>query len=321
MDYERNSSTFLCAKKILFRKKVKKAEVRVCGLGQFNFYMNGKKVGDHELDPGWTNYHKYIEYVKFDVTDALLPGDNILGAEVGNGWFIKTDVHYTFTFPAFMPPNPNPYKSFGKSLVFAVRLDITYEDGSTEVIEADDTFTVNEHPVIMSNVYGSETIDGRLEQKGWSTCAFDDSSWKRAVVVSKADEPKGKLVEQFQPAIKIIADYDSKCVETVGNIRDIYDFGQNMSGILEFEVRGKSGDMVKFYPAEKLQKNGDVDQEAKNWVTPDMENWTIHDVSLTGQRIPWFNNPDAPKYPGIDWSKPTRLSKKCLHRQQREAVI
>lgn len=146
---------------------MKKAEAKVCGLGQFIFYVNGKKVGDHELDPAWTNYRKLIQYVMFDVTDCLVQGENVLGAEVGNGWFIKTDENYTFSLPAFMPPNPNPYEPFGKSLMLALQLEITYTDGTEEEISADETFAVKEHPTVMSNVYGSETVEGSLIQKGW----------------------------------------------------------------------------------------------------------------------------------------------------------
>lgn len=262
------ATPFYARKRIFISKEIKEARAKICGLGQFIFYINGEKVGDHELDPGWTDYRKVIQYVIFDVTNYLVQGENVLGAEVGNGWFIKMDEHYTFELPAFMPPNSNPYKPFGKSLVLALELVITYSDGTIETIHADETFKVKKHPIIMSNVYGSETVDGRLRQEGWCKAAFDDSKWEMATIVENADMPKGELSEQFQPAIKVIKTYDGEWVGTV-NKRDIYDFGQNMSGILEFEVCGKTGDMVKFYPAEKLGQNKDVDQVAKNWVTVD----------------------------------------------------
>lgn len=259
---------FYARKKFTVSKEVKKAEAKVCGLGQFIFYVNGKKVGDHELDPAWTNYRKLIQYVVFDVTGCLVQGENVLGAEVGNGWFIKTDENYTFSLPAFMPPNPNPYEPFGKSLVLALQLEITYTDGTEEKISADETFAVKGHPTVMSNVYGSETMKGGLVQKGWCMSEFDASEWNPAAVVPEEEEPKGRLAEQYQPAIKVIQSYDGKLIGHAGN-RDIYDFGQNMSGILEFEVRGKAGDTVKVYPAEKLGPDGDVDQVAKGWVTVD----------------------------------------------------
>ena len=250
-------------------KKVSRAEAKVCGLGQFHFYMNGKKVEDHELDPGWTDYRKLIEYVSFDVTANLVPGENVMGAAVGNGWFIKMDEHYTFHFPDFMPPNPNPYQPFGRQLVLALKLEITYEDETTETITADETFQVRKHPVVMSNVYGSETIDGRLFlDKDWCTVSGDSAGWEPATLVDEKEEPAGRLVEQMQPPVRVIRSYEGRYLhETAG--RQIYDFGQNLSGILELEVKGTPGDIVKIYPAEKLVENGDVDQMAKGWVNLD----------------------------------------------------
>ena len=168
------SAPFYVRKTIEINKPLKKATAKVCGLGQFEFHLNGKKVGDHELDPGWTDYRKWIEYVCFDVTDLLHEGRNAIGAEIGNGWFIKNDEHYTFSLPPFMPPNPNPYRPFGKALVFAMELRLEYADGTEEVLHADESFRTAKHPVIQSNVYGSETIDHALAQPGWDEADFDD---------------------------------------------------------------------------------------------------------------------------------------------------
>ena len=264
----KTTNPFYTRKEIIINKKVKKAVAKVCGLGQFNFYINGKKVEDNVLDPGWTNYNKMIQYLSFNVIDYLKIGENVLAAEIGNGWFIKNDDYYTFEFPKFMPPNPNPYKPFGKSLVFAIDFQITYDDGSIVKINADDTFKVLPHAITQSNVYGSETMDGRIRQDGWNDCNFDDSSWENATVLDKEDEPKGKLIEQFQPPIKVIKTYNGKYLHKFEN-REIYDFSQNMSGILELNIKGKSGDIIKIYPAEKLSANGDVDQMAKKWMMID----------------------------------------------------
>ena len=264
----KTAKPFYARRIIKICKQVLHAEAKVCGLGQFHFYINGCKVEDHELDPGWTDYHKLIEYVTFNVTSYLKEGENVIGAEVGNGWFYKMDEHYTFKFPEFMPPNPNPYKPFGEELVLAVELMITYVDGTVEVIHADEDFLVKEHPVVMSNVYGSETIDGRKNQDGWCTAEFNTTSWENAFVVAKEDEPTGNMIDQLQPPVKVIQTYPGVYLQNVEG-RDIYDFSQNMSGILEFEVKGKAGDEIHLYPAEKLAKNGDVDQMAKGWVDLD----------------------------------------------------
>lgn len=259
---------FYARKYIEITKVVKKATAKVCGLGQFNFYINGKKVKDHVLDPGWTNYEKRIQYVTFDITKDLVTGGNVIGAEVGNGWFIKDDTNYTFHFPPFMPPNPNPYRPFGSSLVLAVKLEIEYTDGTTKSMTADHTFKVKEHPVTVSNVYGSETIRGDLAQPGWNTVLFDDTDWPLAQMVKPQEEPKGRLEEQSQPPVKVINTYEGVRLHDTGK-RCIYDLLQNMAGILEAEVCGRAGDIIRFYPAEKLTQEGDIDQMAKNWVMID----------------------------------------------------
>ncbi len=259
---------FYARREIGITRPVTRAVAKVCGLGQFHFYINGKKAGDHELDPAWTDYRKLIYYTIFDVTDLLRKGKNVIGAAVGNGWYIKCDEHYTFSFPKFMPPNPNPYRPFGSCLIFAMELALEYEDGTSEVVTADERFRVKEHPVVMSNVYGSETMDGRLAQKGWCEAGFDDSAWQQASLVPKEEIPGAEIREQTMPPVKVIKSYPGRPCGAV-NGREIYDFGQNMSGILEFEVKGKTGDEIRVYPAEKLGADGDVDQVAKGWTTVD----------------------------------------------------
>ena len=260
----KSQTPFYARREFNIKKQVQKATAYVCGLGQFIFHINGQKVSDHELDPGWTNYDKKIQYVKFDVTKLLHEGKNALGVEVGNGWFLKEDEHYTFTFPAFMPPNPNPYRPFGKELVLAIKLVLDYADETEEILYADENFQVKEHPVKMSNV--SETYDASLEQTGWDKTDFDASEWKAASVISEEVTPKGELVEQFQPAIKVIRSYPAKYIHSVCN-RDIYDLGQNVSGMLKLSYRGKKGDVLRIYPAEKLDKDKNADQVAKSWGT------------------------------------------------------
>ncbi len=265
---------------------VKTAVVKICGLGQFELHMNGQKVGDHELDPAWTDYRKIVSYVNYDVTELVEEGCNVIGAEVGNGWFILDDSEgYAFRFPGFMPPNPNPYRAYGAHLVLGVILTITYEDGRVETVETDETWKTAVHEVRTSNVYGSEIIDRKLIQKNWDSEAFDDSAWLPAVAATRTDIPEGKLVEQKMPPIKVVQTYEATLcgsVEAKNNLTaEIYDLGQNCSFMLSFEIKGNVGDTVRFYPAEKLATTGDVDQMAKNWMLIDncityvigSENW------------------------------------------------
>ena len=255
---------FYARKEFELNERPVQAYALACGLGQFVFHVNGQKASDHELDPGWTDYRKYIQYVRFDVTDMLKEGINVIGSEIANGWFIKDDTGYTFRFPEFMPPNPNPYIPYGESLVFAMKLVMTFRDGSEQVITADDSFRVIEHPALHSNVYGSEIYDASREQKGWLEAGFDDSSWRNAVIVPEGQEPAGEMAEQFQPPVRVIHTYEAAYMHYV-NGRRIYDLSQNISGMLEFDIKGRKGDAVRIFPAEKLDSDGDADQTAKGW--------------------------------------------------------
>ena len=244
------------------------AALDVTGMGQFNAWINGKKVGDHYLDPAWTDYSKEVQFVTFDVTDMLTCGQNAIALEIGNGWYIwDTEYGYSFHFPPFMPPNPNPYKQYGESLVGAFELTVTYEDGTCDVICSDGDCKTAEHGVKHTNVYGSELIDGRDLKRGCSRADYDDSEWDSAELAAD-DIPAGRLAPAVMPPVRAIRRYEAVFLHEV-NGRRIYDLGQNISGILHAEVKGAPGTQVDFFPAEKLDENGDADQMAKNWMMID----------------------------------------------------
>lgn len=264
-----SAQPFYTRKNIKIKKSIQKATVHVCGLGQFVFYINGRKVGDHELDPGWTDYRKAIEYVTFDVTSYLTEGKNALGAEIGNGWFIMDKAGgYSFDFPGFMPPNPNPYCPYGKALIFAMELLVEYEDGEKERFCTDKSWKVAPHEVCHTNVYGSEIVDAALQKKGFSELGYKDDDWKNAFELQEKEIPCTNYIEQTHPEIKVIKSYKGTYLHTAAQ-KEIYDFSQNMSFLLSFDIKGKKGDIVKIYPAEKLDQDGMVDQMAKNWMMID----------------------------------------------------
>ncbi len=249
--------------------KVSSASAHVCGLGQFNFYLNGCRMSDRVLDPGWTDYNKAVQYVSFELSEYLRQGENVLGIEVGNGWYHwDMSFGYSFHFPPFMPPNPNPYKPFGECLVAVLELKIVYADGTETLICTDESWQAAPHGVLHSNVYGSELIDGGQLREDFSLPGFDASAWEFARCTTAGETPAGELVPAVQPPIKILKTYEAKKLGEV-NGRAIYDLGQNISGLLHCEVRGDAGTRVEFYPAEKLTPEGDADQMAKNWMQID----------------------------------------------------
>lgn len=262
---------FYARKSFTTGAKAKAAKVTVCGLGQFNLYVNGKKAGDHYLDPAWTDYRKHIMYLEFDVTDLMVTGENVVAAEVGNGWYIMEDEGegYSFDFPDFMKPNPNPYIPFNDCLILGLTLEAELEDGSFVTVITDGTWKTHEHMVEISKVYGSERINGGKRILNWNAAGCDEGDWDNAQFLPPEKEPKVPLKLQTIPSVRQIGEYDAKLLHHVNN-RDIYDFSQNASGILSFDVKGKKGDIIRIFPAEKLGPDGDVDQMAKNWMMIDV---------------------------------------------------
>ncbi len=261
---------FYARKKIAIKPGVKRAEAYVCGLGQFNFYINGKRVSDRVLDPAWSDYGKIVYYVKFDVTDLLVPGANMIAAEVGNGWFLADfSEGYSFRFPEFMPPNPNPYRPFSSELILSVHLDVEYSDGEKSSFDTDSDWEVAEHPTVHSNCFGTEIVDGRKMVADFAEVDGETGVWEKALISEEGKRFTDILTEQKMSPIKVIASYEGRYLHTVFG-KSVYDFGQNASGMLSFEVRGKAGEKVTVLPAEKLTPEGDVDQVAKKWMPIDV---------------------------------------------------
>ncbi len=261
----KTNKPFIAKKEIAVSGPVKSAKAFVTGLGQFNFYIDGNKVSDHVLDPGWTDYRKTVQYVNFDVTNVLTEGMHSIEIEVGNGWFNwDMEFGYSFHFPEFMPPNPNPYRAFGKYLICNMKLIMEFEDGTVAELITDESWQVKAHKIKHTNVYGSEYI-GR-----------DNAEWEWAELADEENIPNGKLKPQKQPAIKVIKSYKGKLINTRNGVR-IYDLGQNISGLLRAKVKGKAGQKISFKPAEKLDENGMPDQMAKNWML--IDNVITYEVS------------------------------------------
>lgn len=284
----RTASPFYARKEFELQKSVRKAVLQVTGLGQYNFYLNGQKVSEDLLEPAWTDYRKTVLYAEYDVTGLLQSGTNAMGIEVGNGWYILDDRKghgYTFHFPPFMPPNPNPYRPFGKYLCALVCLIVSYEDGSEEQIISDESWKTKPHEVIWTNVYGSEFIDGtkkpvkRGRNGDWTLPETDEKEWSSAFVLEEENIPKGTLKKRQMPPVRIIKEYEASYLYEKDGMK-VYDLSQNISGILSAEVCGQADETVSFYPAEKLDENGMPDQMAKNWML--IDNVITYRIAETG---------------------------------------
>ncbi|MBM3290121.1 MAG: hypothetical protein FJY92_08225, partial [Candidatus Hydrogenedentes bacterium] len=175
-------------KEIDVTKPVVRATAFVCGLGHFDFSINGAKVGDHFCDPGWTDYKDTCLYVTFDVSNRLRPGRNALGMMLGNGMYNVTGGRYTKFKGSFGEPK------------LILQLQIEYRDGTAERVVSDASWRTDHGPITFSCAYGGEDYDARREQPGWDTPGFDDAKWGPA---REVDGPGGALRASEAPPITV----------------------------------------------------------------------------------------------------------------------
>lgn len=246
--YRGNNIQPLLRRSFDINKQLKKATLFICGLGHFEASINGKKVGDHFLDQGWTKYDQQALYVPFDVTGYLQEGKNAIGVMLGNGFY-------------YIPPVANRYRKLRGAFGFPkmiCRLAIEFADGTKEDVTSDGSWLTSKSPIIFSGIYGGEDYDARLEQEGWDQPAFDETSWKRVVIV---DGPPVLTSQMIEP-VKVMDSFSLKGIKRLSNSAWVFDFGQNASGIPQIKVKGKRGDTIRVIPAELLRSNDSANQRA-----------------------------------------------------------
>jgi len=235
-------SSPLLRKEFTLDKQVKRARAYICGLGYYELRINGKKVGDHVLDPAWTNYDKRVLYVTYDVTDYLKKGKNAIGVMLGNGRYSKV-VQY------------NHLKFYG-FLKMILQMNVVFVDGSSAHIVSDGTWKMTSGPIIANNIYHGETYDARLEKTGWDKADYDDSDWDSVTVM---DPPEGKLKAQMLPPIKVTKTITPVKVTNPRPGVYVYDMGQNFAGWARLKVKGPRGTKVVLRFAEEIYEDGMID--------------------------------------------------------------
>lgn len=236
----------LFRKEFTLDKRIKRARAYVTGLGYYELRLNGERVGDHLLDPGWTTYSKRVFYSTYDVTRLLKRGANAAGLLVGNGWY-----------------NPLPLPLFGRFKLreelpvgkprAVLQLEVEYEDGTHETVVTDESWKAGDSPIVKNSVYLGEEYDARREQPGWDRPGFADASWPAAV---PAAEPLGPLQAQPLPPIRATAQLTAvKTTEPKPGIH-IVDLGQNFAGRVVLRVTGKAGTRIRMRQGELLYPDG-----------------------------------------------------------------
>jgi alpha-L-rhamnosidase len=222
--------------------QVKRATLYVSGLGLFEAYLNGEKVGHDVLVPALSEYEKRAYYMTYDVTKLLRPGANALGVMLGNG--------------RFFPPRhniPTVMRGFGYPKLL-LQLDMEQADGKVESVSSDETWKLTtEGPIRANNEYDGEIYDARQEMAGWSRPGFSDAAWQQAQVV---EGPAGVLTAQPIAPIRVTETLKPVAVHELRPGVYIFDMGQNMVGWCRLTVEGPRGTTVTLRHAERLRPNG-----------------------------------------------------------------
>ena len=229
---------------------ITRARAYISGLGYYELYLNGRKVGDHVLDPGQTDYEERAFYVAYDVTEHLRRGDNAVGVMLGDGWYNQRSVNekkYGWGDVVYGDPR----------LIFQMRID--YADGTHELVVSDGNWKASSGPVLYSNVYAGETYDARRELKGWTDPGFIYDGWVHAALV---DGPGGVLESQKIPPVKRMATIRPVALTNPKPGVYVFDMGQNFAGWARLTVIADAGTTITMRFAETVGADGMIDMSS-----------------------------------------------------------
>ncbi|PWT96437.1 MAG: alpha-L-rhamnosidase [Bacteroidetes bacterium] len=245
-DYYKADRMPLFRKEFRISKKIGAARLYISGVGYYEAYLNGKKIGDRVLEPGFTTYRKEVLYSVYDITSMLHAGNNFAGVMLGSGWW-----------------NPLPLRLFGRWDLREVQqtgrpcvkaeIHIRYTDGTTDKIVTNDSWKSAAGPIIHNSVYLGESYDARLEQKNWNADNAEKTEWKNAVV---ADGPSGELTPQMQPPVRVTKIVRPVKITEVGKDTFLVDFGQNFAGVARIRVKGNTGRKISLRYGEDIFEDG-----------------------------------------------------------------
>jgi len=223
-------------------KRVTRATAYVCGLGFFDLFLNGNKVGDHVMDPALSGYEKRAFYVTFDVTDSLRSGNNAVGVILGNGRYFA---------PRKISPGNVPILGHPKLML---QMRIEYDDGSTSDVVSDEGWKLTaDGPIRANNEFDGEEYDARMEMPGWNGVGFDDSIWNGAEPV---DPPGGALQSQMIEPMRVVEIRQPVKITNPKPGMYLVDMGQAYYGTVRLKVSGPAGTRVQMRSAYNVNPDG-----------------------------------------------------------------
>ncbi|NLN17833.1 MAG: family 78 glycoside hydrolase catalytic domain [Firmicutes bacterium] len=237
----------LLRKTFSLQPDIDSARVYICGLGYYELYVNGTRIGDRRLDPAFTRYDRRALYTAYDVTAALKKGANAIGVILGNGY-------YNQHLPDVWGFEHAPWRDYPKLIL---QLHVRFADGSETAIVTDPSWKAYPSPIMFDQLRSGEVYDAREEIPGWNTPEFDDTEWHETRVVAG---PGGRLISQMTPPIEVTEDIPPIAVNEVAPGVFVYDMGQSFSGWVQLRVRGPAGTRITLRYSELRSDDGNIDQ-------------------------------------------------------------
>lgn len=228
-------------------RPVKRALVHASALGVYHLHLNGVRVGDDVLAPGWTDYHTRVPYQVHDVTALLTQGANAVGAILGEGWYCGRI--------GFNQRKAGQY--YGGRPALICQIELIYEDGSRERIVSDGGWRTSQGPIFYSDLLVGERYDARAEMPGWDEAGFDDSAWQP--VEPFTPEPRApRLDAERCPPVRETLELPARPIGETAEGTILYDVGQNLAGYVRLEVSGDvpEGATFTLRHGERLDENG-----------------------------------------------------------------
>jgi alpha-L-rhamnosidase len=223
-------------------KPVVRARLMATALGLHETYLNGSRVGNESLAPGWTDYRERLQYRTHDVTALIRQGTNAIGALIGNGWY-SGNIGFAGN------------RRYGTDPWYSARLVVEHPDGTSTTVATDGSWRTAPSDILANDLYGGEQVSARYAAPGWNTPTFDDSSWG-AVTVRSGTPPH--LVAQVDPGVRVQREFRPVSITQPRPGVYVADLGQNFAGWNRLRVRGPAGTTVTLRHAEILNADGTV---------------------------------------------------------------
>lgn len=243
------SEAILLRREFDVKPGLKRALAHVCGLGQFEMSVNGSKVGENLLSPGWSKYNRTDLYETHDITPLVREGTNAVGLALGDGMYHTERRNRFSKFQGYY----GPLRAYGQ-------IELQYDDGSRELVVTDESWKVNPGPVTYNDIYGGEDYDARREQLGWNRPGFVETDWENAVELVR---PRGRLrgLSASAPPLGAIETIWPLSAKSLSETRDVIDLGQNTSYMPSIRVNGPRGSTIRLTHAEVLHKDGTINRD------------------------------------------------------------